>query len=180
MHYLLKCILSYSCLCCFLSLTGRSLQPKPANTPTPPRPQGQPSPSIVVQQPPAVYGQTVCFPQMYPLTPVSPGVQVRLATCRGSVASHLISPHVTSCHVISSQPRLSHWSCTNSSKRIRKLFGEPATFVSAFSWSPRLNTIISYQLQFLVMYLFLAFRNSKNKMMRDVAMCAGTSVWVLV
>uniref|UniRef100_A0A671UW71 Ataxin 2 n=1 Tax=Sparus aurata TaxID=8175 RepID=A0A671UW71_SPAAU len=50
-------------------------QPKPANTPTPPRPQGQPSPSIVVQQPPAVYGQTVCFPQMYPLTPVSPGVQ---------------------------------------------------------------------------------------------------------
>ncbi|XP_027889418.1 ataxin-2 isoform X9 [Xiphophorus couchianus] len=47
-------------------------QPKPANTPTPPRPQGQPSPSIVVQQPPAVYG---CFPQMYPLTPVSPGVQ---------------------------------------------------------------------------------------------------------
>uniref|UniRef100_A0A4W6CB71 Ataxin 2 n=1 Tax=Lates calcarifer TaxID=8187 RepID=A0A4W6CB71_LATCA len=52
-------------------------QPKPANTPTPPRPQGQPSPSIVVQQPTAVYGQTVCFPQMYPLTPVSPGVQVR-------------------------------------------------------------------------------------------------------
>lgn len=49
-------------------------QPKPANTPTPPRPQGQPSPSIVVQQP--VYGQTVCFPQVYPLTPVSPGVQV--------------------------------------------------------------------------------------------------------
>ncbi|XP_026177209.1 ataxin-2 isoform X8 [Mastacembelus armatus] len=47
-------------------------QPKPANTPTPPRPQGQPSPSIVVQQPPAVYS---CFPQMYPLTPVSPGVQ---------------------------------------------------------------------------------------------------------
>ncbi|XP_069379632.1 ataxin-2 isoform X15 [Paralichthys olivaceus] len=50
-------------------------QPKPANTPTPPRPQGQPSPSIVVQQSPAVYSQTVCFPQMYPLTPVSPGVQ---------------------------------------------------------------------------------------------------------
>ncbi|KAG7481016.1 hypothetical protein MATL_G00062290 [Megalops atlanticus] len=50
-------------------------QPKPATTPTPPRPQGQPSPSIVVQQPPAVYSQTVCFPQMYPLTPVSPGVQ---------------------------------------------------------------------------------------------------------
>uniref|UniRef100_A0A3B4ZG35 Ataxin 2 n=1 Tax=Stegastes partitus TaxID=144197 RepID=A0A3B4ZG35_9TELE len=48
-----------------------------SNTPTPPRPQGQPSPSIVVQQPPTVYGQTVCFPQMYPLTPVSPGVQVR-------------------------------------------------------------------------------------------------------
>ncbi|XP_061881541.1 ataxin-2 isoform X7 [Entelurus aequoreus] len=50
-------------------------QPKPANTPTPPRPQGQPSPSIVVQQPPTVYSQTMCFPQMYPLTPVSPGVQ---------------------------------------------------------------------------------------------------------
>uniref|UniRef100_A0A8B9JHV8 Ataxin 2 n=1 Tax=Astyanax mexicanus TaxID=7994 RepID=A0A8B9JHV8_ASTMX len=50
-------------------------QPKPATTPTLPRPQGQPSPSIVVQQP-AVYGQHVCFPQMYPLTPVSPGVQV--------------------------------------------------------------------------------------------------------
>ncbi|XP_066545653.1 ataxin-2 isoform X5 [Amia ocellicauda] len=49
-------------------------QPKPATTPTPPRPQGQPSP-IVVQQPPTVYSQTVCFPQMYPL-PVSPGVQV--------------------------------------------------------------------------------------------------------
>ncbi|XP_043966476.1 ataxin-2 isoform X13 [Gambusia affinis] len=47
-------------------------QPKPANTPTPPRPQGQPSPSIMVQQPPTVYS---CFPQMYPLTPVSPGVQ---------------------------------------------------------------------------------------------------------
>uniref|UniRef100_A0A3Q3WIG0 Sm domain-containing protein n=1 Tax=Mola mola TaxID=94237 RepID=A0A3Q3WIG0_MOLML len=53
-------------------------QPKPANTPTPPRPQGQPSPSIVVQQPPAVYSQTVCFPQIYPLTPVSPGVQVQM------------------------------------------------------------------------------------------------------
>ncbi|XP_075955008.1 ataxin-2 isoform X6 [Anarhichas minor] len=52
-----------------------NVQPKPANTPTPPRPQGQPSPSIVVQQPQTVYGQTVCFPQMYPLTPVSPGVQ---------------------------------------------------------------------------------------------------------
>uniref|UniRef100_A0A673YMU7 Ataxin 2 n=1 Tax=Salmo trutta TaxID=8032 RepID=A0A673YMU7_SALTR len=51
--------------------------PKPATTPTPPRPQGQPSPSIVVQQPQQVYSQTVCFPQMYPLTPVSPGVQVR-------------------------------------------------------------------------------------------------------
>uniref|UniRef100_A0AAZ3QXD9 LsmAD domain-containing protein n=1 Tax=Oncorhynchus tshawytscha TaxID=74940 RepID=A0AAZ3QXD9_ONCTS len=50
---------------------------KPATTPTPPRPQGQPSPSIVVQQPQQVYSQTVCFPQMYPLTPVSPGVQVR-------------------------------------------------------------------------------------------------------
>uniref|UniRef100_A0A8D0ACK1 Ataxin 2 n=1 Tax=Sander lucioperca TaxID=283035 RepID=A0A8D0ACK1_SANLU len=60
-------------------------QPKPANTPTPPRPQGQPSPSIVVQQPQTVYSQTVCFPQMYPLTPVSPGVQVR----------HTPMPHMT-------------------------------------------------------------------------------------
>uniref|UniRef100_A0A8C7DCB1 Ataxin 2 n=1 Tax=Oncorhynchus kisutch TaxID=8019 RepID=A0A8C7DCB1_ONCKI len=50
-------------------------QPKPATTPTPPRPQGQPSPSIVMQQPQQVY-----FPQMYPLTPVSPGVQVRRHT----------------------------------------------------------------------------------------------------
>uniref|UniRef100_A0A673KI86 Ataxin-2-like n=1 Tax=Sinocyclocheilus rhinocerous TaxID=307959 RepID=A0A673KI86_9TELE len=48
--------------------------PKPSTTPTQTRPQGQPSPSIVVQQPPAVYGQTMF--QMYPLTPVSPGVQV--------------------------------------------------------------------------------------------------------
>uniref|UniRef100_A0A671RQY1 Ataxin-2-like n=1 Tax=Sinocyclocheilus anshuiensis TaxID=1608454 RepID=A0A671RQY1_9TELE len=48
--------------------------PKPSITPTQTRPQGQPSPSIVVQQPPAVYGQTMF--QMYPLTPVSPGVQV--------------------------------------------------------------------------------------------------------
>ncbi|XP_050965737.1 ataxin-2 isoform X8 [Labeo rohita] len=47
--------------------------PKPATTPTQTRPQGQPSPSIVVQQPPTVYGQTMF--QMYPLTPVSPGVQ---------------------------------------------------------------------------------------------------------
>uniref|UniRef100_A0A8C2FLJ8 Ataxin 2 n=1 Tax=Cyprinus carpio TaxID=7962 RepID=A0A8C2FLJ8_CYPCA len=48
--------------------------PKPATTPTQTRPQGQPSPSIVVQQPHTVYGQTMF--QMYPLTPVSPGVQV--------------------------------------------------------------------------------------------------------
>ncbi|XP_057209631.1 ataxin-2 isoform X6 [Triplophysa rosa] len=47
--------------------------PKPATTPTLTRPQGQPSPSIVVQQPPTVYGQAMF--QMYPLTPVSPGVQ---------------------------------------------------------------------------------------------------------
>ncbi|XP_034781221.2 ataxin-2-like isoform X4 [Acipenser ruthenus] len=51
-----------------------SAQPKPATAPTPPRPQGQPSPSIVVQQHPTMYSPTVCFPQMYPL-PVSPGVQ---------------------------------------------------------------------------------------------------------
>uniref|UniRef100_A0A8C7ZXD6 Ataxin 2 n=1 Tax=Oryzias sinensis TaxID=183150 RepID=A0A8C7ZXD6_9TELE len=57
---------------------GMCTSPKPANTPTPPRPQGQPSPSIVVPPPQTVYGQPVCFPQMYPLTPVSPGVQVRL------------------------------------------------------------------------------------------------------
>lgn len=68
------------CFCSCLSLFQCLLQPKPANTPTPPRPQGQPSPSIVVQQPPAMYGQPVCFPQMYPLTPVSPGVQVREPT----------------------------------------------------------------------------------------------------
>ncbi|XP_056601235.1 ataxin-2 isoform X3 [Triplophysa dalaica] len=47
--------------------------PKPATTPTLTRPQGQPSPSIVVQQPPTVYSQAMY--QMYPLTPVSPGVQ---------------------------------------------------------------------------------------------------------
>uniref|UniRef100_A0A4W5KBH3 Ataxin 2 n=1 Tax=Hucho hucho TaxID=62062 RepID=A0A4W5KBH3_9TELE len=63
------------CVCVCVCVCG--LQPKPATTPTPPRPQGQPSPSIVVQQPQQVYSQTVCFPQMYPLTPVSPGVQVR-------------------------------------------------------------------------------------------------------
>ncbi|XP_062873870.1 ataxin-2 isoform X3 [Trichomycterus rosablanca] len=49
-------------------------QPKPATTPTLPRPQGQPSPSIVVQQPPAVYGQPMCFPQMYPLTGVQKSI----------------------------------------------------------------------------------------------------------
>ncbi|XP_030630584.1 ataxin-2 isoform X2 [Chanos chanos] len=62
--------------------------PKPASTPTLPRPQGQPSPSIVVQQPPAVYGQTVCFPQVYPLTPVSPGVQA-------PALYHVQVPHMT-------------------------------------------------------------------------------------
>uniref|UniRef100_A0AAY4A679 LsmAD domain-containing protein n=1 Tax=Denticeps clupeoides TaxID=299321 RepID=A0AAY4A679_9TELE len=61
--------------------------PKPATTPTLTRPQGQPSPSIMVQQPPAVYGQTVCFSQMYPLTPVSPGVQVTMY--------HVQVPHMT-------------------------------------------------------------------------------------
>uniref|UniRef100_A0A3B3QM49 Ataxin 2 n=1 Tax=Paramormyrops kingsleyae TaxID=1676925 RepID=A0A3B3QM49_9TELE len=63
-------------------------QPKPATTPTPPRPQGQPSPSIVVPQPPTVYSQTVCFPQMYPLTPVSPGVQP-------PAMYHVPMPHMT-------------------------------------------------------------------------------------
>uniref|UniRef100_A0A8C7V2G1 Sm domain-containing protein n=1 Tax=Oncorhynchus mykiss TaxID=8022 RepID=A0A8C7V2G1_ONCMY len=63
-------------------------QHKPATTPTPPRPQGQPSPSIVVQQPQQVYSQTVCFPQMYPLTPVSPGVQ-------SPAMYHVQMPHMT-------------------------------------------------------------------------------------
>ncbi|XP_031673240.1 ataxin-2 isoform X11 [Oncorhynchus kisutch] len=58
-------------------------QPKPATTPTPPRPQGQPSPSIVMQQPQQVY-----FPQMYPLTPVSPGVQ-------SPAMYHVQMPHMT-------------------------------------------------------------------------------------
>ncbi|KAL0979810.1 hypothetical protein UPYG_G00190030 [Umbra pygmaea] len=61
-------------------------QPKPA--PTPPRPQGQPSPSIVMQQPQQVYSQTVCFPQVYPLTPVSPGVQ-------SPTMYHVQMPHMT-------------------------------------------------------------------------------------
>ncbi|XP_061116059.1 ataxin-2 isoform X4 [Conger conger] len=66
-------------------------QPKPATTPTPPRPQGQPSPSMVVPQPPTVYSQTVCFPQMYPLTPVSPGVQVSPAVLHHP-HPHTLSP----------------------------------------------------------------------------------------
>ncbi|KAG7271692.1 hypothetical protein CRUP_025553 [Coryphaenoides rupestris] len=45
-------------------------------------------PSIVVQQPPAVYSQAVCFPQMYPLTPVSPGVQ-------SPAMYHIQMPHMT-------------------------------------------------------------------------------------
>ncbi|XP_071394591.1 ataxin-2 isoform X5 [Centroberyx affinis] len=69
-------------------------QPKPANTTTPPRPQGQPSPSIVVQQPPTVYGQTVCFPQMYPLTPVSPGVQKSIIW-KSPAMYHVQMPHMT-------------------------------------------------------------------------------------
>lgn len=60
--------------------------PKPATTPTQTRPQGQPSPSIVVQQPPTVYGQTMF--QMYPLTPVSPGVQP-------PAMYHVQVPHMT-------------------------------------------------------------------------------------
>ncbi|TRZ04183.1 hypothetical protein DNTS_007801, partial [Danionella cerebrum] len=61
-------------------------RPKPATTPTLTRPQGQPSPSIVVQQPPTVYGQTMF--QMYPLTPVSPGVQP-------PAMYHVQVPHMT-------------------------------------------------------------------------------------
>ncbi|XP_035386028.1 ataxin-2 isoform X2 [Electrophorus electricus] len=68
--------------------------PKPATTPTLPRPQGQPSPSIVVQQPPAMYGQTMCFPQMYPLTPVSPGVQKSIIWKTPAVY-HVPVPHMT-------------------------------------------------------------------------------------
>lgn len=52
-------------------------QPKPSTTPTSPRPQAQPSPSMVGHQQPApVYTQPVCFApnMMYPV-PVSPGVQ---------------------------------------------------------------------------------------------------------
>uniref|UniRef100_A0A9J8AYM5 Ataxin 2 n=1 Tax=Cyprinus carpio carpio TaxID=630221 RepID=A0A9J8AYM5_CYPCA len=60
--------------------------PKPATTPTQTRPQGQPSPSIVVQQPHTVYGQTMF--QMYPLTPVSPGVQP-------PAMYHVQVPHMT-------------------------------------------------------------------------------------
>uniref|UniRef100_A0A672T240 Ataxin-2-like n=1 Tax=Sinocyclocheilus grahami TaxID=75366 RepID=A0A672T240_SINGR len=59
--------------------------PKPSTTPTQTRPQGQPSPSIVMQQPSAVYGQPMF--QMYPLTPVSPGVQVTMY--------HVQVPHMT-------------------------------------------------------------------------------------
>ncbi|KAK3538928.1 hypothetical protein QTP86_023470, partial [Hemibagrus guttatus] len=70
--------------------------PKPATTPTLTRPQGQPSPSIVVQQPPTVYSQQMCFPQMYPLTPVSPGVQfIRMKISQTPTLYHLPVPHVT-------------------------------------------------------------------------------------
>ncbi|XP_018608472.1 ataxin-2 isoform X7 [Scleropages formosus] len=69
-------------------------QPKPATTPTPPRPQGQPSPSVVVPQPPTVYSQTVCFPQMYPLTPVSPGVQKSIIW-KPPAMYHVQVPHMT-------------------------------------------------------------------------------------
>uniref|UniRef100_A0A674B5K7 Ataxin 2 n=1 Tax=Salmo trutta TaxID=8032 RepID=A0A674B5K7_SALTR len=64
-------------------------QPKPATTPTPPRPQGQPSPSIVMQQPQQVY-----FPQMYPLTPVSPGVQKSIIW-KSPAMYHVQMPHMT-------------------------------------------------------------------------------------
>ncbi|XP_073695896.1 ataxin-2 isoform X1 [Garra rufa] len=66
--------------------------PKPATTPTQTRPQGQPSPSIVVQQPPAVYGQTMF--QMYPLTPVSPGVQKSIIW-KPPAMYHVQVPHMT-------------------------------------------------------------------------------------
>ncbi|XP_016332669.1 ataxin-2-like isoform X10 [Sinocyclocheilus anshuiensis] len=66
--------------------------PKPSITPTQTRPQGQPSPSIVVQQPPAVYGQTMF--QMYPLTPVSPGVQKSIIW-KPPAMYHVQVPHMT-------------------------------------------------------------------------------------
>ncbi|XP_017542686.1 ataxin-2 isoform X3 [Pygocentrus nattereri] len=69
--------------------------PKPATTPTLPRPQGQPSPSIVVQQSPAVYGQAMCFPQMYPLASVSPGVQKSIIWKHPSAVYHVPVPHMT-------------------------------------------------------------------------------------
>ncbi|KAG5840263.1 hypothetical protein ANANG_G00186960 [Anguilla anguilla] len=56
--------------------------------------QGQPSPSIVVPQPPTVYSQTVCFPQMYPLTPVSPGVQKSIIW-KPPAMYHVQVPHMT-------------------------------------------------------------------------------------
>ncbi|KAM9446069.1 ataxin-2 isoform 4-T4 [Clarias gariepinus] len=70
-----------------------STPPKPATTPTLTRPQGQPSPSIVVQQPPTVYTQPMCFPQMYPLNPVSPGVQKSIIW--KPPVYHLPVPHMT-------------------------------------------------------------------------------------
>ncbi|XP_042613252.1 ataxin-2-like isoform X7 [Cyprinus carpio] len=66
--------------------------PKPATTPTQTRPQGQPSPSIVVQQPHTVYGQTMF--QMYPLTPVSPGVQKSIIW-KPPAMYHVQVPHMT-------------------------------------------------------------------------------------
>ncbi|XP_059403842.1 ataxin-2-like isoform X3 [Carassius carassius] len=66
--------------------------PKPSTTPTQTRPQGQPSPSIVVQQPPTVYGQTMF--QMYPLTPVSPGVQKSIIW-KPPAMYHVQVPHMT-------------------------------------------------------------------------------------
>ncbi|XP_016091347.1 ataxin-2-like isoform X6 [Sinocyclocheilus grahami] len=66
--------------------------PKPATTPTQTRPQGQPSPSIVVQQPPTVYGQPMF--QMYPLTPVSPGVQKSIIW-KPPAMYHVQVPHMT-------------------------------------------------------------------------------------
>ncbi|XP_051981087.1 ataxin-2-like isoform X7 [Xyrauchen texanus] len=66
--------------------------PKPATTPTLTRPQGQPSPSIVVQQPPTIYGQTMF--QMYPLTPVSPGVQKSIIW-KPPAMYHVQVPHMT-------------------------------------------------------------------------------------
>lgn len=136
-------------------------QPKPANTPTPPRPQGQPSPSIVVQQPPAVYGQTVCFPQMYPLTPVSPGVQVRPATSRGSAASHLTSSRLVSASHTSRAPTHPSASLHQPSQTLQITFD-----VCTPLYLPRLQdgtqlSVVSYNFMSCIYFWLSAIANAR-------------------